>query len=162
MNVLGFYAICCLMEPPSAQPLEKTLIFSGEQPGNGASCFSSSLDFTPFFRLLPIESVLRLRQSNCGLPENTSKNNPKLSFPTIVVFKARFFFFFAQQLLWWKQRTETPVSVLKTVGETTREYPWKKQRAERSSVICMCVWCKSDIRSVLNFWYFRIGGATLK
>ena len=93
MNVLGFYAICCLMEPPSAQPLEKTLIFSGEQPGNGASCFSSSLDFTPFFRLLPIESVLRLRQSNCGLPENTSKNNPKLSFPTIVVFKARFFFF---------------------------------------------------------------------
>lgn len=93
MNVLGFYAICRLMEPPSAQPLEKTLLFSGEQPGNGASCFSSSLDFTPFFRLLPIESVLRLRQSNCGLPENTSKNNPKLSFPTIVVFKARFFFF---------------------------------------------------------------------
>ena len=94
MNVLGFYAICHLMEPPSAQPLEKMLIFSGEQPGNGASCFSSSLDFTPFFRLLPIESVLRLRQSNCGHPENTSNNNPKLSFPTIVGFKARFFFSF--------------------------------------------------------------------
>lgn len=93
MNVLGFYAICRLMEPPSAQPLEKMLIFSGEQPGNDASCFSSSLDFTPFFRLLPIESVLRLRQSNCGHPENTSKNNPKIRFPTTVVFKARFFFF---------------------------------------------------------------------
>ena len=124
MNVLGFYAICHMMEPPSAQPLEKTLIFSGEQPGNGASCFSSSLDFTPFFRLLPIESVLRLRQSNCGLPENTSKNNPKLSFPTIVVFKARIFFFFLPSNCYGgNKRTEIPVSVLKTVGETTREYP---------------------------------------
>lgn len=91
MNVLGFYTICLPMDPPSDQPLEEMLVFSGEQPRNGVSCFSSSLDCIPFCRLPPLEFVLKLMQGNYGLPENTSKYNPKLSFPTVVVFKARFF-----------------------------------------------------------------------
>ena len=141
MNVLGFYAICHIMEPPSAQPLEKTLIFSGEQPGNGASCFSSSLDFTPFFRLLPIESVLRLRQSNCGLPENTSKNNPKLSFPTIVVFKARiFFFFFCPAIAMVETKNRNPSLCSKDCWGDNKRIPMKEtERRAKSCDLYICV-----------------------